>query len=339
MVEGPGDAVANTEDPGRLDQRIEGILQVAAQVGVGVPISELAGLLPESAPRSEPELRAWLTSRPDLATLREGRAFSASLPRREIDADRARLGGAYWEAAKRLRDEVLRPALPWVAALGLTGSAAYGEPERGDDVDLLAITRPGALWVFLTHTYLALQWAGGPQVDGEVLPVCLNYVKDAMAARREFSAPGDFLFAREALTARILWGDRYYAGLLAESPWMGREIPRLFAARRSDAPVPPPPPAPWPVRLLNLVVFPWMAAYLQVQALRRNAHLRQRGEHEEAFRITTRLGELAIVSLRFERRRRAYGPAEPRGDGTVEELRRAPGAAPARTPLPPVPGG
>lgn len=289
-----------------VDGRVVGILGASAAVGTGVPVPSLTELLPDHAPSTPEAVTAWLRERPDLAQLLGDRVFAPSLAPSGPETGRLRRGEDYYQQAETLRDSLLRPVLPWVLTLGVTGSAAYGEPEAGDDLDFLVVTRSGSLWVVLTYLYIVQRVRPRRVVDGRPLEICLNYARDADEAAGEFAGPQDFLFAREALMARIVHGEEYYAGLLASATWMEREIPRLYRRRRGHAPVHPPNPAPWTVRVLNLLIFPLVAAYLQGQGLVRNAALRRSGTRVGGFRSQTRLHRLSFVSERFERLRSGY---------------------------------
>ncbi|HEV2428835.1 MAG TPA: hypothetical protein VGV64_03185 [Thermoplasmata archaeon] len=267
------------------------------------------------------------------------RAFAPHARSTSPDPDRLERGERYWRAAQRLRDGALAPVLPFVLALGVTGSSAYREPEAGDDLDLLAITRPGTLWIVLAYAYLALRFGRGPGPLGEPSTVCLNYVRDAPAALREFSQAQDFLFAREALTVRLLVGEAFYARLLASAPWMAREVPRLYGARRDPSGPQRLPKTSLALRGLNALLFLGVSTYLQLQGLRRNAHLRRRGATDDVFRSVTRLGSLSFDSTRFERRRAGYAAPDVSPTPGGEGPRPADPSQAARAPRSPAPGG
>ncbi|MGI0053634.1 MAG: hypothetical protein ACREC5_05510 [Thermoplasmata archaeon] len=297
---------ANPDGPDPFARRIAALLGVAAAVGTGVPLGELVVLLPLGRFPTADALRDWLADRPGLARIRDDWAYAPGAGPNGPDPGRLARGERYWTIARSIRDTTLRPILPLVLALGVTGSSAYGEPEEGDDLDLLAITRPGALWVFLAYAFVALRV--GRSVSPEPGPrlVCLNFVRDATAIEREFATPHDFVYAREALSVRLLHGEAFYAGLLAEAGWMGEAIPRKYATRCRPSLRERVAPAPWAVRLLNLLIFPALAAYLQAQGLRRNAGYRREGRAGESFESITRLDRLSFRSDRFERQRAAF---------------------------------
>lgn len=285
-----------------VDGRLTSLLSVASHFSTGVPLDHLAQLLPDPAPSSGADLADWLTERPHLARVEDGRAFSpASHP--SLDGDRSRLGAEYRRAAEQLLGGPLRFAKRWVRCVALTGSAAYGEPRPGDDLDLLVVTRTGALWWFLLATYIALRFRRG----AKSVPVpCFNYVMDDSSAPELFSRGRGFLFARESLTAQALYGEPYYRGLLAGSPWMGGEIPRLYAIRSQSPGGCAPSRAPVLVRTANLAAYPLLASYLHLVGLWRNARQRRWPAWEGQFSTITGLHRLAFVSRRFEELRSRY---------------------------------
>ncbi|MGC2789393.1 MAG: glycosyltransferase family A protein [Thermoplasmata archaeon] len=291
-----------------LDLRVESLLRVARRFRTGIPLEELGSLLPAEGPSDVHDLRRWLDARPTLARVDGDRVFPANdLPARL--SERESRATEYRQAAEHLVDHHLRPVLPWVRCVGITGSTAYGVPEAGDDLDLFVVTRTGSLWVFLAYTYVAVRLGFRPMAGTARPPPCFNYVLEDRQAETEFASARGFLFAREALTARIFRGENYYQDLLATAPWLGTEIPRLYAQRTSGVPPRGEPPAPWVVRLVNAALFPPLAAYLQLAGLRRNALLRSRRELDARFRTVTAPRRLAFVSERFDRLRADLAPA------------------------------
>jgi hypothetical protein len=293
-------------------QRVDSILRVAGAHGTGVPLRDLAELLPLDGPRSETDLADWMREHPSLGHVVGRTAFPAgsSGPGTDLDDRRAR-GARYWEAAEGLVAGPLRAARPLLRSLAVTGSTAYGEPEEGDDLDFLAVTRASSVWVFLTYSYLRLRLRGRPR-DGSADPTpCFNYVLDETAARREFTGSRGLLFAREALTARPVLGRAFYRDLVGSAAWMEGELPRLYARWSSEpsSASPVPAPTPWPLRLLNGMLFPPVAAYLQLQCLLRNRALRRSGRGDEAFRTVAEYRGLRFVTDRFERLRHAHESA------------------------------
>jgi len=291
--------------PESLDRRVAAVIEVAAEFGTGVSLPELLQLLPDDGPGTISEVRDWLAARPHLARLL-GDAVFAPESVRTPETVRLERGRHYLRSADELLAGPLRGVLPWVRCACVTGSTAYGEPGPSDDLDLFVVTRQGSLWWFLAYTYLAARLAARrPSTRAGPMP-CFNFVVDDREAVQEFSNGHGFLFAREALAARPVRGEEFYRGLLSSAPWMAEEIPRLYAERTANASTPQPSPASMIVRFLNAALFPWLATYLQLVGLRRDAHYRERKMSDHRFRTVTRWRRLTFASRRFERLRDRY---------------------------------
>lgn len=289
-------------------RRVESMLLIARQHQTGVPVRELTSLLSEEGPRSDAEMRSWIEQHPGVATLRADLAVHPSVDRLPSDTlGRLERGRRYLALARGLLTTQFRLVAPLLRVVSVTGSTAYGEPEPGDDLDLLVIVRDGALWVFLSYAYVVLRLR--PLRDGpaERVTSCLNYVATEREARVEFSAPQGLLFAREALTARSIHGEEEYRRLLESARWMQLEFPRLYdsAVRRSAAPGIDG-RAPALIRVANLAVFPWLAAYLHLLTLWRNHWFRVRGATDRTYRTITTLDRLFFRSAEFEHLRAEY---------------------------------
>lgn len=271
-------------------------------------MTALSELLPEGAPSSGAGVADWLRRHPAFGTVVGETAFPASAAPVVSDlSERRARGERYWSRARVLTTEDLRRVHPLLRAVAVTGSAAYGEPEPGDDLDFLAITRTDSVWVFLAYTYLRLRLR--PETTaGAGSGACFNYVMEEGTADREFAESRGLLFAREALTARPVLGESYYRRLVRSASWMRLELPRMYA--RWDGPVPDPDgdrrPVPLVVRALNVLLFPFVATYLQLQGLARNRGLRQSGRPDRGFRTLTHYRKLTFASARFERLRAEY---------------------------------
>jgi hypothetical protein len=205
---------------------------------------------------------------------------------------------------------VLRPVAGLLRCFGITGSTAYGAPVEGDDLDFLAVVRRGGVWPFLLYAWLASRFRRVATPDGP-RAWCFNLVLDERAAQREFARPRGFLVARDALMLQPLLGAPYYRALLAASTWLQREIPVLYGKRAapSSGGMPADEPAPVAVRALNLILFPWMATYLQLVALYESARYRASGQDGRAFRVATTPARLSIYTEEFERLERTWRAA------------------------------
>lgn len=327
-----------------VDRRAGSAFTIAREFHRRLPLEEFLALLPEEGPTSRGQVLAWLQVHPEFQSLAEDllEGLHDASPDPLRDERRLRSVG-YVRAAAVLLDTTLRPLRRMVCCVGVTGSTAYGEPGAGDDCDFLVVTHNGATWAFLGLVFLRLRLealAGRDRGD----PVwCFNYVVDDRSIRLDYLGSRGFLFAREALMVRPLEGEEYYRGLLGSSAWLRAEAPRLFA-RWEQGGLPEKFPealrAGMGIRLLNILAFPWVAAYLQAIGLLRNARHRRAGDADSEFRTVTLPGRMTFLVAKFDRLRGIYAS----GSATDPEsgpISRAPGEAapgptgPASPPPPP----
>lgn len=291
-----------------LGRRVHTLVEAASRFDTGVPLEELANLLPPGAPATAAEVRTWVEAHSEVGRLEDGRVFSCGGRSRDLSARRDR-GGRYLEIGRSLFERDLAFARPWLRCAAVSGSVAYGEPDEGDDIDLFVVTRTGALWLFLACAYLFLRRRGRNRLPSDPPRVCLNFVMDDRQAPVQFREGQGFVFAREALTAQPILGRAYYQRLLGAARWMAAELPRLYADRAQEVSPLESSRAPATVALANAVLFPVVAAYLHLAGLVRNRALRSQGRTEDLFRTQTELRRLVYSSQRFESLRRLAEPA------------------------------
>jgi hypothetical protein len=292
---------ADTDD--LVATRVNGAVEVAGQFETGVELESLVDLLPEHGPATVSELTGWFHAHPDSGRVTGGHAVDPTAADLVFDGERRERAEQYYQAAVRLFDSALQGSRPWLRCLAVTGSTAYGDPKAGDDCDFMAIVRRGSVWVFVAYVFLRLRLRAWTRPSLPEPVWCFNYMLDEDTAIREFSRPRGFLFAREALVARPVEGEAYYRGLLRRGRWLRDEAPRLYA-RWESAPMPNPgaPESASPAaRVLNVVLFPVVAAYLQLKGLWANHRLRRSGREAETFRTITRPGQMSLATRKFER--------------------------------------
>jgi glycosyltransferase involved in cell wall biosynthesis len=269
-------------------RRVRVLNDIARDFGTRLSAEQIGELVPvpvPSAPVSPPEVGPG-PSDPGISRLDRGRQ--------------------YLTTGRELVDGPLRRLRGWVECVGLTGSTAYGEPEAGDDLDFFVVCRPGTVPAFLAATYLALRVDRLRGAHRNSPTPCFNYVVDARRAGRDLAEGRGLLFAREALTARMLVGETYYRGLLAQTRSLGEEIPRLYESRTNGARPVASQPAPFGPRALSALVFLPLAGFLQVVGLWRNARARREHREGDVFRTRTSPSRVVFQSARFDALRARY---------------------------------
>ncbi len=315
---GTADGVRNK--PADAMGRIDAVLRVAASVGTGVRIEALSDLLPEDAPATPTEITGWLAPHTNVVAL-DGDL--ARHPARGTPAgllERRARGREFLQESGRFVRAGPSAVLPLLRSVGVTGSTAFGEPEEGDDLDLLIVTRPGSMWFVLAYAYMMVRLRRHRAGAAKPVEPCLNYVMEEDEIRREFSRARGFQFAREALTAQPVHGEEYYLGLIGSAPWLRTELPRLYGrwARKGTHTLPPVEPAPFGVRAANLLLYPLLASYLHIVGAMRNRRLRREGRWNDQFETVATPRRLTFESRRFAAMGAIYARASPAGDGDSE---------------------
>lgn len=302
----------NERDAGLVERRFDSVLTAARRHRTSIPIEHISELMPPEGPDGRGEVTRWLAAHPSVGVLVGDRVVAGPVPPETESAERRERGRRFLAEASGEAVAALAPVAGLVECVAVTGSAAYGEPARQDDLDFLVVTRPGSVWPVLLYTYFAARMRRGSHGPDDPSHWCYNYVLDDRAARQEFGTPQGFLFAREALTARPVAGESYYRGLIGSAGWLSEEVPRLYRrwSLRGLPPLPAERPAPALVRALNAALFPFLASYLTLLAMVRNRHLEKTGRPTKRFRVAARLDRLAYETQRYESLRRLYTPAD-----------------------------
>jgi hypothetical protein len=139
--------------------------------------------------------------------------------------------------------------------------------------------------------------------------LCLNRILEEDVCRDDFVVPQDALFAREALSLKVLEGFTFYRELVESAPWMEKIFPELYrraaaldkgrsgVARRARGRL-------WSVA--NVVAFTVLAAYLPIIGLWRNRRLVRQGNLTALYRTIIERGFFAYESRKYENLRRTY---------------------------------
>jgi hypothetical protein len=195
------------------------------------------------------------------------------------------------------------------ALIGISGSTSYGAASETDDLDLFCITKPDFLWVFLAQSLLLSRIFHFLRRDAP--RICFSYAADQTFAEREFTAPKDALFARDALTTRVIHGGGYYRGLLSKGSWISSYFPHRYK-QRTDTPdtvkgLTMEPSASSPAhQFLNLLLLTLLGNYIATKSALLNRRLRKQGKLGSLFRVRIGPDHCIFESVRYTRLRSMY---------------------------------
>lgn len=201
----------------------------------------------------------------------------------------------------------------WLRVLSVAGSASYKAASENDDIDIFCITEKESLWIYLTK---ALILARVFRMFRPKSPrFCFSCVLDEQYAMKLFSAPNDALFARDALTVKVLQGSSFYDSLLQSAQWISDYFPKLHRTRKAR-PVNPVKTigVSWQTagrKALNHFLFLTVGNYVRVKSILLNRKLRKGGFHDSTFTVESNRDHCIFESQSYRNLRRIYSEFRP----------------------------
>ncbi len=185
--------------------------------------------------------------------------------------------------------------------VAVSGSVAYGGTKLDDDIDFYIVTGPRRLWATLL---VAMLMARIRRLSDPTTPIfCFNRLEERDGCREGFRGSRAPLFAREALSLRVLRGAAFYRELLESSAWMETWFPALYRLRldelRSADPQEASPSSPfWAA--VNAAAFLVLGPYLWVAGALRNVRLGHEGRVRAQFRTVVEPAFCAYESRKYD---------------------------------------
>ena len=291
-------------------KRIQTLTRIAVESGSSLSVEELFSLLPAEAFPTPEALRDFLLADTvlgsELAVL-DGEIVPNGLDHlataRTWQRDRTS------RRVEKARDVVhlLTRICPWTRLIGISGSTAYNGSKPTDDVDFFVVVDSRRVWITLCIALLIARLFKIRDRHGPVF--CFNCVWEDSRCESAFRSSIEPLFAREALSLKILSGEGYYRELLKSAPWMADYFPRLYGSRL-DYVTPVRSPGGSVGRrgwsMMNIAAFTALVPYLWLVNLARNRKLEKEGRNSALFETIVRPGFFALESKRFSDLRQQY---------------------------------
>jgi hypothetical protein len=304
-----GEVHSSGSTRGPLEARVRALMDVARTRRAPIAVDLLLTMLPSGRAWTSEDVQDCLAAHPAWGQMVDGYVHPG-VPNPAIDlaARRARSDAMLAEAERAVAHPLGRAA-ELTRCIGVSGSVAYGLAESGDDLDFFVVVRRGGTWLFLLLAFLASR---GAHRDGDgASPWCFNYVVEEGAIDDDLAEPRGLLVAREALSVRVIRGDPYYRQLLGRSRWIGAELPQMYRDRTCATEAPEPMPRlGWFARTVNVLVFPFVATYLQVVGLMGNRRWRTEGP-SHCFATETTLHRFQLRTHHFDQLHRIYRSEAP----------------------------
>lgn len=286
------------------------VLRVAQMHDSSVALADLEQLLPVGM-TSEDVIRAFETV-PDLSgkySLKDGLVIPkfTGAPADEFEKRQRRSLGNI-EIARWL-SRCLGPGGSHMVAV--SGSTSYKAASVKDDVDLFCVTPADRTWLFLAKALILTR--ASRLLSPSRVPICLSCVMDEKYAEVLFAEERGALFARDALAAEVISGQREYERLMGAASWMTRYFPKLYKARNPSNTM----ASAWRsnpnaiVRFANLFLLVTVGSYIKAKARLHNRLLLASGKRSATFRVIAGPDRLIYESSRYDRLRGMYGDIRP----------------------------
>ncbi len=192
--------------------------------------------------------------------------------------------------------------------IAISGSTSYQTVSESDDLDIFCVTRPDSLWLFLTKSLFLARFSRIAR--GNAPRICFSYAMDQNFAEKEFLTQRDALFARDALTARVVQGQEFYRVLLKRSTWISSYFPRLYEQRTNsghpEQTREKPATSSSSQRFLNLLLQTLVGKYIALKSAMLNRKLSNQGKFSSLFTVRIGLDHCIFESTRYRRLRSMY---------------------------------
>ena len=318
-------SVALTE---RQEREIEAFCQIARENGAAISLRELIELAAIDADENELAMAFNSDSK-----LRSKYLLESGYVLERLDVDEGSWQQAVEEEEKRRgrgRENLKRASrfgqvlVNGAALVSVSGANAYLSAREDEDIDFFCVTKTNGVWPFMLRALILARIHR--LANKEVPELCFSCVMDEKWATKEFRKRQPPIFARDALTAKVIGGSSTYHALLEEAPWMGDYFPAFYSMRLGETGSRGRPPARGRAEregsaLLNSFLYHTLGVFLRMKSWTLNRRLTKAGWHSALF--VTRLGQGHYIyeSNRYRKLRKMYGEIEKdeRDDGETAD--------------------
>jgi hypothetical protein len=291
----------------RQTREIETFCQIARENGAAITLRELIGLAAIDA--SERELEGAFLSDAKLHSrflLESGYVFErppmaeeAAQKIVEEENERRERASANLHGATRFG----RSIMAGTVLVSVSGSNSYLSASENEDVDFFCITSTNGMWKFMLK---ALVLARIHRLANRDVPeLCFSCVMDEKWAAQAFRTRQPPIFARDALTAKVISGTAAYDSLLKEASWMESYFPVFYRMRLREAELEEP-RGTGPVSavkggsvVVNSLLYFIVGSFLRIKSWALNRRLTKEARHSSVFETKIGRGHYIYESNRY----------------------------------------
>jgi hypothetical protein len=201
--------------------------------------------------------------------------------------------------------------------VSVSGANSFLSARENEDIDFFCVTKTHGLWPFMLK---ALILARIHRMANDGVPeLCFSCVMDEEWAAEAFGRRQPPIFARDALTAKVIGGRSAYHALLQDASWMEEYFPAFYNMRLRETSAPGREPPLDGARgrrgspVLNAFLYHTLGRFLRMKAWTLNRKLTKAGWHSAVFATRVGAGHYIYESNRYRSLRRMYGELEKGG--------------------------
>jgi hypothetical protein len=303
-------------------REIEAFCQIAGENGAVISLRELIGLAAIEA--SEHELATAFSSDSKLGSkflLESGyvldrHTVTEGTPRQTVEEEERRreVARANLKMARRFGTALMRGTV----LVSVSGANSFLSARKEDDVDFFCVTKTNGMWPFMLRALILARIHRLANKD--VAELCFSCVMDERWAMKAFRKRQHPIFARDALTAKVIGGGSTYHVLLQEARWMEDYFPAFYSMRLRET-------NPQGVQstrneaagsegsfVLNSFLYHTLGTFLRMKSWTLNRKLAKAGRRSAVFATRIGVGHHIYESNRYRKLRRMY-------DGVEKDLR------------------
>ncbi len=195
--------------------------------------------------------------------------------------------------------------------VSVSGANSYLSARENEDIDFFCVTKTNGMWAFILKALLLARIHR--LANGGVPELCFSCVMDEEWATQAFRARQPPIFARDALTAKVIGGSAGLHRLLENASWMetyfpvfygmrlretgrdGRRRPQEAAGERGGSTV------------VNSFLYHTLGSFLRMKSWATNRRLTKAAWHSSIFETRLGKGHYVYESKRYRRLRGMYG--------------------------------
>ncbi|MDA4118404.1 MAG: hypothetical protein OK455_08685 [Thaumarchaeota archaeon] len=220
----------------RQSREIEAYCRIAKENGALISLRELIGLA--SIDASEEEFGSAFLLNPALMSkfilesgyvLERASGLEEAAQKAVIEEDRSKARARGNLKVARAFGRFLTKGTLLVS---VSGANSYLSARENEDIDFFCVTKTDGLWPFLLKGLLLARIYR--LANREVPELCFSCEMDEKWAEEAFKVRQEPIFARDALTAKLIKGRDALHRLLQEAQWMRGYFPAFYAMRMHE---------------------------------------------------------------------------------------------------------